>query len=61
MSGFFPFGLGKRSGCPEQWPKIPYKYDLIRKIGRFWVIWRDLEKFGFQFGLSGSAYKHWYY
>ena len=25
------FGLGKRSGCPEQWPKIGEKYDLTRK------------------------------
>ena len=24
-------GLEKRSGRPEQWPKIPQKYDLIRK------------------------------
>ena len=25
------FGLDKRSGSPEQWPKTPLKYDLIRK------------------------------
>ena len=27
--------LDKRSGRPEQWPKIPQKYDLIRKIRPF--------------------------
>ena len=25
-----PLGLDKRSGHPEQWPKTPIKYDLIR-------------------------------
>ena len=53
-------GLEKRSGRPEQWSKIPQKSDLIRRFGRFWGIWTNLEKFGFQFGLIVSAYKHWY-
>ena len=29
------FGLEKRSGHPEQWPKRPQKYDNIRKIRPF--------------------------
>ena len=40
---FLVFGLEKRSGRPEQWPKIPQKYDLIR---RFWPFWGYLDEFG---------------
>ena len=39
----FQFGLVKRSGRPEQWRKIPQKYDLIRKIRPFLG---HLERFG---------------
>ena len=38
-----PFGLEKRSGRPEQWPKSCEKYDLIRKIRPFQG---HLERFG---------------
>ena len=37
------FGLEKRSGRPEQWPKIGEKSDLIRKIRPFLG---HLERFG---------------
>ena len=43
----FPFGLDKRSGRPEQWPKLGEKSNNIRKNRPFWG---HLEKFGFQFG-----------
>ena len=36
-------GLEKRSGRPEQWPKIGQKYDLIRRNRPFLG---HLEKFG---------------
>ena len=36
-------GLEKRSGHPEQWPKIGEKYDNIRKIRPFLG---HLERFG---------------
>ena len=39
----FGIWIGKRSGRPEQWPKIPQKYDLIR---RFWPFWGYLDEFG---------------
>ena len=39
----FPFGLEKRSGRPEQWPKMDEKYDLFR---RFWPFLGNLERFG---------------
>ena len=37
------FGLVKRSGRPEQWPKLGEKYDNIRKIRPFLG---HLERFG---------------
>ena len=37
------FGLDKRSGRPEQWSKIPQKYDLIRI---FWPFLGHLDGFG---------------
>ena len=38
-----PLGLGKRSGRPEQWPKMGEKYDLFRKI---WPFLGHLDEFG---------------
>ena len=44
---FLRVGLDKRSGHPEQWSKIPQKYNLIRIFwpffGPFGGIWRNLD------------------
>ena len=40
---FLRVGLDKRSGHPEQWSKIPPKYDLIRI---FWPFLGHLDEFG---------------
>ena len=51
-------------GNPEQWPQRersrPKSWLFSNKNPYFWAIWRDLEKFGFWFGLNVSAYNPCY-